>query len=343
MRIRLLVLFSLFTWVLAGQQAVLPSLFDSLAHLSQVEIRLTYQFDSLDKSKNVEIPATISIASASGKLIREAPIAINLRGKFRRMKCSMPPLLLNFKKSMLKQMHLSTIDEMKLVTHCINGPEGEQNVAEERLCYQLFESITPLSYRTVWVSVQYCDADHPDSCITSVGFLIEPDKVVSTRLGVSEKRLYNISQDSLDYDSFKNMAAFNFMIGNRDWDIVSARNSKLFFQPTLGKYIVIPYDFDYSNIVGASYRRETLPENMRHKYDRIYDGYYFRDQCSASLLNFMQYENTLLDKIAHAPSPLDDARRAQISGYVEDWFKWVKKMNPKELEYGVVCYYKGGL
>ena len=343
MRILILEACCLFVTHLPAQDAVSPSLFDTLYQLQDIKIRLTYAFDSLVKTNNEEIPARISIESATGKFITNLPIALNLRGKFRRMKCEMPPLLLNFKKSTLRELHLNSIDEIKLVTHCISGKEGQENLQEELMCYQMYAAMTPYSYRTIWATMEYCDITNPDSCINSVGFLIEPDKVLSSRLGVAEKRKFNVSQDSLAYNSYRLVAAFNFMIGNRDWDVVAGRNAKLFLDPSLGKYIIVPYDFDYANVVGASYRRETLQAPMHHAYDRIYDGYYFRDQCGETLKYFLTQEDTLRSVIANAPNLMSTERRGKIDDYVEDWFKWVKKMKTTDLLYGVVCYYKGGL
>jgi len=343
MRIFSLVIFTFLVSYLPAQEAGLPSLFDTLFHQQDIKIRLTYAFDSLVKSNNEEIPARITIESANGKFMRDVAMALNLRGKFRRMKCEMPPLLLNFKKSTLREMHLNAIDEIKLVTHCIKGSEGTQNLEEELLCYQMYEKLTPYAYRTIWVTMEYCDVTNPGNCVTSVGFLIEPDKVLSSRLGVSEKRIYNVSQDSLNYESFRMVADFNFMIGNRDWDVVGSRNAKLFFEPTLGKYIIVPYDFDYANIVGASYRKESLKEPMRHPLDRIYDGYYFRNQTGESLKFFLTKEDSIQRVLGTAINPMDTDRRKKIRAYIEDWFKWVKKMNVADLQYGVVCFYKGGL
>ncbi|MDQ3016590.1 MAG: hypothetical protein M3R25_07730 [Bacteroidota bacterium] len=259
----------------SGQDVGKVSLFDSLYGQQKLHLDLTYPFDSLYKTNNGEISATISVSSEVGTLMESSAITMNLRGKFRRMKCTMPPLMLNFKKSTLKSMGLANVDQMKLVTHCIDGKEGENNLEEELLLYQLYESITPIAYRTIWVEVTYHDADHPGSSIKTVGFLIEPDKVISKRLGIEERKLFSLAQDSVFKASYGLAAAFNFMIGNRDWSVTASRNAKLFYEPDLGQYIVIPYDFDYSNIVGASYRRETLPKTMKHPFDRIYIGEYY--------------------------------------------------------------------
>ena len=104
------------------------SLFDSLYVLKNIHISLTYPFDSLYSKNNEEIDALISIKTDTGYLMRNEPMTLNLRGKFRRMKCAMPPLLLNFKKSTLRAHHLAPIDEMKLVTHCLPNKEGQENL-----------------------------------------------------------------------------------------------------------------------------------------------------------------------------------------------------------------------
>lgn len=343
MRSILLVLLVAIASHLQGQELQPPSLFDSLYSLPNLEITLTYPYDSLYRTKRDEIAATLSIKSASWLLLQDEPISLNIRGKFRRMHCKMPPILLNFKKNTLRNLNLSPIDEMKLVTHCIDGEAGQDNLQEERLCYQLYESLTSYAYRHIWVTVQYCDATEPGHCYTSAGILLEPDKVMEKRLGIQERKLYNVAQDSLEFESYARVAAFNFLIGNRDWSIVSSRNAKLFYQESLKKYVVIPYDFDYSNLVGATYRKETLPSSMDHPFDRLYDGEYFKEKSRDILQAFLSNENQLLGMVDRVATSMNPERRAQIRKYLETWFGFVKKQNPEKWKYGLVCPYKGGL
>lgn len=333
-------------WVqnsLSAQESKRISLFENLYHQDSIRITLTYPFDSLIKSNNNEIDALISIESNRGSLVTNQPLTLNLRGKFRRMKCNFPPLLLNFKKSMLKSMDLKNVDEMKLVTHCIKGEEGQQNLEEERILYQVYETITPMSYRTIWVTVYYCDLNHPELKDTSAGFLLEPDADISDRLGVYEKKIFNPAEDSLLYESYGHLAAFNFLIGNRDWSVVGARNAKLFYDKAIGKYIVIPYDFDFSNVVAASYRRENLPPTMLHPFDRIYQGEYFKDNAGEILKSFYTFREPIINTVKTAINPLGEERRKQIIKYFEKWFDMVKKNKPGGLLYDCVCPYNGGL
>ena len=133
------------------------------------------------------------------------------------------------------------------------------------------------------------------------------------------------------------------MIGNRDWSIVMSRNAKLFFNSASNKYVVIPYDFDYSNIVDASYRRETRPESMVHPYDRIFEGEYFKTRASAMLLSFDTLKPLILERLTSAENPMDESQRKKISKYFETWFTYIEKTKPVELKYGMVFPYKGGL
>ena len=343
MRVVLLFVLLSVSSFLLSQDTTNLSLFDKLYTSQSLQITLTYPFDSLYKSNAEEIEARITIRSDSGMLMEDAPLSVNLRGKFRRMKCTMPPLLLNFKKSTLKELGLTTIDEMKLVTHCIEGEEGQNNLAEERMIYQVYESLTPLAYRTIWVTIEYCNSLNPGQCMTSAGFLLEPDKVISSRLGVEERKIFNVAEDSIHYESYTKAVAFNFLIGNRDWSLVASRNAKLFYNPSTGQYIVVPYDFDYSNVVGASYRKETRPKSMTHPYDRIYEGEYFRNKSGEMLKTFYGFEKSILDVVESANNPMDNERRKKLCRYFSNWFDVVKKKGTQELQYGIVFPYISGL
>lgn len=321
-------------------QSKKTSLFDTIYAYQKVQLVLTYPFDSLYKTNNQEITATATIRIDDNVLLDKAPISLNLRGKFRRMKCSMPPLMLNFKKSTLRQLNLSSSDEIKLVTHCIEGKEGELNLQEERMMYQVYESLTPNAYRSIWVEVSYCDKNTDGKCNHAVGFLLEPDKVISDRLNVKERKLYNVAEDSIDFNSYSLAVSYNYLIGNRDWSVKASRNAKLFFDVSIGKYIIIPYDFDYSNVVGASYRRETAPMHMKHPFDRIYEGEYFESRAGEIIKNFLQHEPVIQDRLKSAVSPLPGDRRQMISNYFRTWFDVIRKAKEADLKYGMICPYK---
>lgn len=324
-----------------GQESM--SLFEKLYSCDSIAITLTYPFDSLYRTQRDEIDAVISIETNEGLLLSEDSIKLNLRGKFRRMNCDMPPLLLNFKKSTLKDMGFKKHDQIKLVTHCLETKEGQENLLEERLCYQLYESITPYAYRTIWLKVLYQDQLNPGNGVFTTAFLIEPDKDLEDRMEMEETKLFNPMEDSLDFETYSTTVAYNFLIGNRDWSIVMARNTKLFYDPAKHKYRVVPYDFDYSNIVGASYRKNSTSSQLLHPKDRIYQGEYFTARASEILQLFGKTETGILHRIMVSPGDLEEKDRKKIRTYCETWYKYIKTRKQEDLVYEMIMPYKGGL
>jgi len=152
-----------------------------------------------------------------------------------------------------------------------------------------------------------------------------------------------MSEDSIFFESYCHAAAYNYLIGNRDWSIVASRNAKLFYKPDHGKYMVVPYDFDYSNIVGASYRREVLSKDMTHPFDRVYSGEYFQNRSAEILKTFYHFQQPIMEAILTANNPIDADRRKRITKYFNSWFEMVGKSKPEDLIYGSVCRYRNEL
>src|SRR5690606_11447969 len=81
--------------VLYGQGKA--SLFDTLYSADPISIRLTYEFDSISRIQENAIQGTITLKRNHYTLLQDEPVSIEVRGKFRRMKCTdMPPLELKF-------------------------------------------------------------------------------------------------------------------------------------------------------------------------------------------------------------------------------------------------------
>lgn len=330
--------FSAFFSSASGQDQ--PSLFDLLVDKQDIQISLTYTFDSLYRTQREEIDAVISIDSHDGQILENAPLKLNLRGKFRRMKCVMPPLKLNFKKSTLRNLGVSEIDDIKLVTHCMEGKDGQEDIDEELLCYKVYETLSPYAFRTVRVNIIYRDKAGKYPAINSGAFLIEPDKVLETRLRLDERKRFSIAEDSLDFSAYASAAAFNFLIGNKDWSITESRNTKLFYNPDTGKYIAVPYDFDFSNVVIASYRREVKSPGSTHPLDRVFKGEYFADRSAETLTGLLQHEKEILRVVMEADCNLSKDRRKKIAKYFSDCFQYIRTRNADKLKYGMVLPYQ---
>ena len=105
-----------------------------------------------------------------------------------------------------------------------------------------------------------------------IGFLIEDFGLLRERIGAEKvNNPLGISYELLDQKQFQRMALFQYMIGNYDWSFEQGRNVKV--AKKNGKYIVIPYDFDFSGMVLAPYARINPDFNIKSLRQRVYLGY----------------------------------------------------------------------
>lgn len=323
---------------------VKPSFFDTLSSADEIAIILTLPLDSLHRTQKETIEGTITVKRGSRLLFKNQPLGIELRGKFRRMKCvDMPPLALNLKKGMLRKAGLKEYDNYKLVTHCLYEDDSAENLQEEHLCYQLYNQLTTFSYRILWLDITYIDATDSTRQIDHKALLIESDNDVENRLQLEESKKMNMNEDSIDFEQYSKIAAFNCLIGNKDWSIQSLRNCKLFYSEERKKYVPIPYDFDYANIVGPRYRREVLSENSTHPFDRLFTGEYFLNRSDNMLSELLPFEDFLLTTVENEKTGLRRGRKEKIRKYIASGLHFIKKEKRKPLPYGTIIPYQDEL
>ncbi len=254
----------LWVFTLNGQTLnnLTPSLFDQISGPEVRDINLTTDLAALLASQNAEAEyqkATISYDMNGGESI-SWELKVRVRGKFRRQTCDFPPLKLNFSKDDLTARGLASFDKFKLVTHCLEDPGmGEALVLKEYLAYQLYQSLSPYSYRVQLVRIHYEDSERAVSGFSRYGFLIESTDEMAARLGSIECDACMYASSALiDEELARTHALFQYLIGNSDYSLPVQRNVKLIRRFADGKLIPVGYDFDFSGLVNAPY---AIPSN----------------------------------------------------------------------------------
>jgi hypothetical protein len=202
-------------------------------------------------------------------------IRIKARGNFRRGQCTFPPLFLNFKTDKPDNPMYSDVKKVKIVTHCSASKESETNVLREYLTYKLYNVITDRSFRVRLLDITYTDTGKKQKNYQAYGFAIEPAEIVVKRNNGVLVESPAIKGDNLVTEDADRAAMFQYMISNTDWRIKSGHNTKYMksLSDITDKLITLPYDFDFSGFVGASY---TFPQEWSHTesiYERDYLGY----------------------------------------------------------------------
>jgi hypothetical protein len=234
----------------SGTEKIGSSLFDHwMSDNNNTNIELHVNFDTLEAyRKKVDfMPAQVI---QDGEVL---DLEVAVRGRFRRTNCAMPPLKLKFKKAGLRAAGFNTHNDFKLVTHCTNDESGQDALLREQLVYELYRTISPqASFRTQLLTITYVNTAD-GSTTTSYAILIEDVDEMKNRIGAKScNDCYNMPVNNVA--NAETVTLFQYMIGNVDYSTRMVRNLKLVTDAE-GENTFIPYDFDYTGLVNASYAK----------------------------------------------------------------------------------------
>ena len=298
------------------------SLFEKIQEDQIKQLILTADFDKLintrfDKDAPKE-QATITLQSDSTEW--QLPVKLALRGRFRRKVCDFPPIKLDFPKARLQEMGLHPkFDELKLVTHCLDGAESDQTLLKEYWAYRLYNQLTPNSFKVHLVKITYLDVNNPSQTEERLAFLIENNKELANRIGGKLVSKFGMKPEQLDSTSYYKTLLYNFMVGNLDWSLLAQRNIK-YLQKEDSSLIVIPYDFDQSAIVKAPYARPHPDAGQKKLEDRLLLGH-FPD--TETMYAFLQKFSNARDQfgVFNQCSHLSNKHKLRMTAYLDSFYK----------------------
>ncbi len=299
------------------------------------KIILSCEWDSLLKPKEMDSwDAQLTLVYKDA--VETWKAGLSIRGKYRRIKCTFPPLEINLKKGALRKQGLLEFDKLKLVTHCNTENTDPANIYEELLIYQLYALLTPASFNVLSLNVNYEYPNGKSYEKDAPALLLEPTAEVAHRLGGQELEQYSVPADSLNGVSYCRNALFQFMIGNFDWELATQRNVKMIGQP--GNYELVPYDFDFSAIVSPSYARVPEEYGLKDFRDRIYKGEYFAEQLPTAISEFLSKKELILSHVMQFEA-LSKTRRREIVDYLNLFFSFIENPNCT-IEPGTILSYQ---
>lgn len=319
--------------LLAGESALKKpalqsgeSIFDLIYKQEVTEISIILELDSLIQNRKTADyrPASFSYRDENGKQ-HTYDIKVKPRGKFRRRTCDFPPLKLKFPKNQLETAGLSDLNELKLVTHCLeNSDRSDDMVLREYLVYKMYNELTPNSFRVQLVKVTYQDSNDRKNKITRWGILLEDEEeFIARRGGVlcdtmgQQTSEFNAAQERIN-------SLFQYMIGNTDWNYDMLRNVEL-LRAGNGKLIPVPFDFDFSTFVSAPYARPNLDVGQKSMKDRIFMGHSSSVSDLYSTFSYFRSKKEVLLKVVAQFKYLDSGTRQAMLEYLESFFKIIEK------------------
>lgn len=259
------------------------------------------------------------------------PLEVRTRGNSRLRVCDFPPLRLDFpRKQMAEGGSAGSVfagqDKLKLVTHCSDKERDAGNLYDEYLAYRLFNVISEDSYRVRLLEVEYVDTgDEGAAPQVRDAFLIESEEDFAKRRGATALEAPGVVVSRLDAAQAARLYVFQYLIGNTDWSLVTAEaadtcchNVDLFARD--GRTLPVPYDFDLSGLVHASYARPDPSLRIASVRTRRYRGYCIApEELAAALDAVVSLETEMLTMADAVPAVGEDDRRKRRD-YLSEFF-----------------------
>ena len=251
-------------------------------------------------------------------------VDLRARGYFRRKTCYFQQIKIEIKKSVAKETLFKGNKKLKLVLPCLKRGDMNDDIVKEFMAYKLFENISPYHLKTRMVSVDFTETRGKKTIDHKLkGFLIEDDKKVANRFNgkVFKGKMHTLGQDTI---ISVRCSFFQYMIGNVDFSTAYQHNQKLIYVNK--KMIPIPYDFDLSGFVNASYASVPIIGNeefpITEVTERIYRGFKRDDKIFQQIRNeYLNNKDKFFEIIDSFEYDFDNPKEfATARKYIEKFF-----------------------
>lgn len=314
-----------------AEEAAAPGAQPLFENPETLEVRIEAPFTTLirERSDTEYLDGTFAYTDASGKE-QVLDLKLRARGKYRKQRttCDLPPMRLNFRKKQVMGTEFAGQDKLKLVTYCEGGRDRyEQYVLKEYLAYKMLNLMTDFSFRVRLLRVDYVDSERNGEADTRYSFLIEDDDLLAERIGGEVVEVPQIRYAQLDAEYGALISVFEYLIGNTDFSmVVGARNddcchNSVLFSGVTDGYLAIPYDFDFSGLVDASYASPNPKLPIKRVTRRLYRGHCdFNQHLDPILERFREKEDAIRGLVSSLEG-LDDSMRERASRFITGFFE----------------------
>ena len=292
---------------------------------SVVEMSILADISYLINNREVEkLPAKVVLNFDNNNL--EFNGTVEVRGNFRRNanNCDFPPLRLRFEDSEIKGTLLNGNHNLKIVTHCKNkSNQFIQYMGKEYTTYKIFNILSPYSLKVKMVKITYIDEQNDFKPIQNKAFLIEDIDNLADDHNMKEYD-EKLEEKDADQDILLQLSVFQFMIGNTDWIIPLAKNLK--FITDGERFIPVPYDFDYTAIVGTDYSIGSTPSILQPPVRRFKGPCYDLEDLQAEFEEFRDKQESILNLISASPH-LKSSSAKNMKNYIEGFYDIIDSDN----------------
>ncbi|MCD6564962.1 MAG: hypothetical protein J7K53_03365 [Bacteroidales bacterium] len=267
------------------------------------------------------------------------PVKLQTRGHFRRSRdnCDFPPIRIMFSEETVTNTLFSGQDKLKLVTHCVDNRKiFTKYLLKEYLAYRIYNLFCVESYKVRLARITYNDSEGKNKQLTRFAFFIEKTGHLASRIGGIELEFSGIAKEATDTELTLLLSVFQYFIGNTDWSIPGLHNIKLISLPG-PKYVPVPYDFDFSGLVGTHYAIPDPKIPIESIFQRIYRGPCEELDTILPVLELFKNKKSEIYSLISDFEYLEQKERAKILRYFDKFYKTLNNDNKIKREFILMC------
>ena len=233
--------------------------------------------------------------------------------------CSFPPIMLNFSKTNFDDPSFVQLEKLKQVSTCNLLEKYEQYILREYLIYRAFNIMSDKSYKVRLLKIEYADSKEKISSVTRFGFVIEDEYAMARRLDGMLLKSLGIQDQAANKKQMIMLSIFQFMMGNTNWQVDRLTNVTLLKLNEPAPY-VIPYDFDYTGMVNASYATPSPILGIDSLRERLFWGKcYSESDLTNAVEYFLQKKEAIYD-LYKSFEPFDEASLSQSLDFLDSFY-----------------------
>ena len=313
----------------AANGAEVAPLFQSAEIL---DFTLTGPFRQIDRErdKEQEYDGSLTYNTDSGAEVQlDARFEVRGNWRLRTDVCRYSQLWIDLRRRQVPGTVFEGQNRLKLVVQCRRQERYSDYIIKEFLAYQMFGRLTSPGFGARLVNVTYDYSDDEGESRTHLGLLVEHKDTVAERAGATNVDLNRVDLTDLEPVQSSLVALFMMMIGNTDFSLAAGpegdeccHNAKLLDRD--GSYVPIPYDFDASGFVNASYAADPNPSfGIRNNRQRLFRGYCLHNDYVADAIPvFMEAKRDLVALVEESAIAANRTKRDAIA-YLEDFFELI--------------------
>lgn len=308
-----------------------------------LDVRIEAPFEVLMdiRPDETDLKGTFAYTDIDGQE-RRVSLKLRTRGNFRRDKthCDFAPIRLDFPKDDVYGTLLVGQNRLKLVTHCRSEEsEYEDYLLREYLAYRMFSEMSEVSFSVRLLRITYADTQDGNE-ITRFGFVIEDRKSMRKRNELKNVKSRQVSEDDHDAQRQSLVNVYQYMIGNTVYSLAApepgkncCQNMDLLSATKDPPFTALPFDFDFSGLVDASYAEPDPRYSIKTVRTRFFKGRCKNNALLPETLGLFQGKREDLFRVIDDVAAIDEkAERAMRSarGYIEEFYRVID--DPEEVQ-----------